>query len=325
MTAWSLLTSEGPCWCLDADSLGALRDVLDDFSVRDIRALHADTKAPKSSGMTIAAGVATIPIRGTIMRKTPWFFRALGIPATDARHVRRDLAASLANDDVASISLAIDSPGGSAAAAIDIAEAVALAGQRKPIVANVDGSAASAAYWIASQAKTISATRASRAGGIGAYTRVDDASRAYGAQGIRVRLFASGEQKGAGEPGTPVTDAHGTELQRNVDTIAAMFRAAVTAGRGDRLKTPASSLASGATWLAEEARSLGLIDYVHSTFVVETPKPAPEPVPVRVPAPKSTELSPQDLAKLVTHVNNNMGSEAACDLIDRVVARWSKS
>src|SRR5581483_9650939 len=68
---------------------------------------------------------------------------------------RRDIRQAVADQDVAGILLAIDSPGGTVAGTDDLAAEVRQARTSKPVWAAIDDLGASAAYWVASQTQRV--------------------------------------------------------------------------------------------------------------------------------------------------------------------------
>jgi hypothetical protein len=86
-----------------------------------------------------------------------------------------------------------------------------------------------------------------------------DSSKAMDDEGIQVHLIKSGEHKGTGTPGVAISEAQIEEEQRIVDGVADMFIGAVARGRGLSADTVAE-LATGASWFADEAEPMGLVD-----------------------------------------------------------------
>jgi len=119
--------------------------------------------------------------------------------------------------------------------------------------------AASAAYWLASQATEVVAGRASLTGSIGAITYLYDMSKMFKEAGIEPVVVSTGELKGVGIPGTEVTDAQKAELQGIIDFYGDEFRSAIVQGRR---MSPESvkKLATGEIWPAPAALEHGLVD-----------------------------------------------------------------
>lgn len=214
-------------------------------------------------GYTVDGGVAVVPVRGVILRTVPGWFAWFDVSATSTVRTREALSAALDDPSVDGIVLAVDSPGGTVSGLQELADAVHAVRGKKPIVAQVDGLCASAAYWIASQADAIHATADSLSGSIGVYRVAYDYSRMLDAAGVRTNVISSHPLKGAGVFGAPLTDAQREDMQREINGFAALFRDAVQRGRG--LSPEAvGAVATGQCWLALDAVALGLVDKVQT-------------------------------------------------------------
>lgn len=206
-------------------------------------------------------GIAVIDIAGAMMKGESlysWFFGSPTIPQIEAQ-VR-----AAANDPaVNAILLRIDSPGGTVAGTSDLADAVFEARKTKRVVAYISDLGASAAYYVASQADEIYCDTDAIVGSIGVYLVVPDYSKLFEKEGITTHVIRAGENKGAGTPGAPVTDAHIAEFQREVDQLNEMFVEAVSRGRGWTVER-ASKLNDGRVHVGRYAVDLGLVDAVKS-------------------------------------------------------------
>ncbi|MEO6080641.1 MAG: S49 family peptidase [Steroidobacteraceae bacterium] len=114
---------------------------------------------------------AIIEVVGPIFRYASMFSRISG--ATSVEQLAYELQAALDSPRVKQVVLAIDSPGGAVTGISDFAKL--LRGARKPVVAFVGGSAASAGYWIASAAPWVVVSDTALLGSIGVVSmlRVD--------------------------------------------------------------------------------------------------------------------------------------------------------
>lgn len=209
--------------------------------------------------LEVRGGTAVVQVRGTIMRAVPRWFRYYGREATAVADVEAQLKAAEASPDVARVLLHVDSPGGTVGGILELGDLVH--GLSKPVHAWVEDLGASAAYWIASQAKTVSAAPNSMVGSIGVYMAVADFSGMVNERGIKVHVIRSGELKGAGVVGAPITEPQLAAMQDVIDRLGDSFRAAVSRGRGLNAEQ-VGAVATGRVWLAQQARDLGLIDHV---------------------------------------------------------------
>lgn len=225
--------------------------------------------------MQVGGGVALIDVTGPLLKDAGWL-SYFGFGST--RDIRRAVEAAAADDDVETIVLRIDSPGGTTDGIAEVTDAVAAAARGMPVVAQVDGMAASAAYWIASQATTIVAQRMDMVGSIGVRMLLYDFSQAFANEGVEAVPIDTGPFKSAGAVGTEITEEQRADFQRVVDAYMDAFRTAVMAGRSMSADAFAA-VADGRLFTAAEALSLGLIDRVGT--VEDTLAQAAQPDPPR--------------------------------------------
>ena len=154
--------------------------------------------------LSVEDGIGVVAIDGPMMRKPDVFARVL-FRATDSGEIGAALREAGARDDIKAVFLEIDSPGGTVAGTPELAAIVASINEQKPVYAFSSGLMASAAYWIASQARAIYATPSAQVGSIGVVQAVIDDTAALDAEGIKVEVFSVGKYKAMGAPGTPLT------------------------------------------------------------------------------------------------------------------------
>jgi signal peptide peptidase SppA len=174
-------------------------------------------------------GMATVEIAGPIVAGLPWFAEQFGYARPEL--IREQLEYAATNPAVKAIVLDIDSPGGTVTGTPELASFVQEVGATKPIYAFTSGLCCSAAYWIAAPSRAILATPSSEVGSIGVYVAHQDMSALARAMGIVVNVFRSGKYKGAGVPGTSLSEAQSAEIQAKVDSLAALFKSFVTEHR----------------------------------------------------------------------------------------------
>jgi signal peptide peptidase SppA len=126
----------------------------------------------------------------------------------------------------------------------------------------VDTLAASAAYWIASQADEIVVTPSGDVGSIGVLVMHDDVSKAEEMAGFKTTVISAGKYKAEGHPFEPLSDEARGELQKLVDDVYAMFVADVAQGRGTTAEAVRSGYGQGRLQLANDAVASGLADRV---------------------------------------------------------------
>ena len=149
----------------------AFRAAGHEFTPEEIAARIGDPKPGGSLGKRGA--VAVIPIRGVIAHRMDAMSASSG--GTSTEQIGAMLSQIAADDSIDTIVYDIDSPGGTVPGVQELASQMfALRGTKKQI-AEVNSLAASAAYWLASQADEIVSLPSGMIGSIGVFT-----STAYG-------------------------------------------------------------------------------------------------------------------------------------------------
>jgi signal peptide peptidase SppA len=202
-------------------------------------------------------GIAVVSIAGPMMKIRSKFG---GTSTVDARNAVRKAS----NDPaVSGILLHIDSPGGTVAGTEALAQDVASANARKPVHAHIEDMGASAAYYVASQARQITASKGSLIGSLGTRMAIVDSSVAADNKGLKVHDISTGPFKGAGLEGTKITEEQLAYFQQIVDDGNRHFKQAVMTGRRFS-QSQADALFDGRVHDANTAKTLGLIDNVAS-------------------------------------------------------------
>lgn len=234
------------------------------MDIEAVVAQHAERKAKEGDGGHVAyhnmAGVAVIPMSGPVSKEESSMGDVFG--GTSTTRVRAALQQALSDPAVHAIVMHIDSPGGTVAGVGDLADDIFAARKKKRIVSYYEDLAASAAYWLGSQASESYASRHAEIGSIGVYSGLYDYSKQAEMEGVKAILVSSGGVKGqAGLPGAPVSDEAVAEMQKGVDRVNELFIEAVARGRGmDAEKV--RKVNTGQLWSAKEAKRLGLVDDV---------------------------------------------------------------
>lgn len=162
-------------------------------------------------------------------------------------------------DNVKSVILRIESPGGSVAASQEILEAVKRLAAKKPVVASMGSVAASGGYYVACGATKILANPGTVTGSIG--VRMEHVMLGDLLRWAKVghETLKSGKFKDLGSFDRPLTPEERALLQQLLDDIHAQFKEAVAASRGlDAAKV--DELADGRIYTGRQALALGLVD-----------------------------------------------------------------
>ena len=167
----------------------------------------------------IRDGVCIIPVGGPLAINLGEFEKGAG--AVDMDDIGGEIDEAEADDEVKSIVLNFDSPGGTYNGTFELCERILAAD--KPIYAFTRGTMCSGAYALALACDGIFATPSARVGNIGVYTVVNDLSRMAEMAGIKVKVISSGPIKGLLTPGTSLTPEQELFLQRDVMEKAKTF------------------------------------------------------------------------------------------------------
>lgn len=247
----------GKCWAMDKPRVERL------LSAMRAGGQASEMKAAPMSTIQRAGNIAVIPIYGMIWPTASVFSWLFG--GTTVLGLRDALRQSLADPTVAAIVLKIDSPGGCADMIGSMADEIFAASQGdKPIVAYTETMAASAAYWLGSQAQQFVMARDAYVGSIGVYMEHTDVSKALDEQGVKVTLISAGEHKVDGNPYEPLADAVRAQMQAGVDEVNADFVNAVARGRRVTKAVVNDTFGQGLVFRGPVAKTLGMADRVSS-------------------------------------------------------------
>jgi signal peptide peptidase SppA len=254
-------------WAIQPERLVQIREI---YAARtrgqqiDIAAVEAQLGRPldnEARRYEVVDGVAVLPIEGVIAKRANLFVQISG--GTSSELVARDLRAALADAEVHSIILAIDSPGGTVDGTEVLANLVLQARERKPVVALANGAMASAAYWIGSAAgKVYIADGTTQVGSIGVVATHVDVSGAELQRGVRTTEVYAGKYKRIASQYAPLSDSGRATMQEKVDYTYGLFVEAVAAHRGVHVDKVLSDMADGRVFIGQQAISAGLVDGV---------------------------------------------------------------
>jgi len=204
----------------------------------------------------VVGATAIVPIEGTILNKCSGLEMACG--AFSLHSFKQTLKEIGSNDSISNVVLNISSGGGTVLGVPEAALAIQTLNKNKNVVAYSDSCIASAAYWLACNAKRIYLSQSAEIGSIGVYCAFLDESTSYAQQGFKLEVFKGGDSKfkAMGLPGTSLTDEQKAYLQASVDESYGEF---VSTVQGNRKNVSKDAL-SGKMFSAADAQTNGLID-----------------------------------------------------------------
>lgn len=206
--------------------------------------------------------IALIRIDGVITSSGEAAGLLSSVSGTSSEEVVKQLRKADEDEDVKAILLRIDSPGGTAAGGEEIYREVKRT--KKPIVASIADMGASAAYLIASASDKIVAGQASDVGSIGVIYAIPNMAELYKKLGIDWQVISKGKYKDMGSEFRPLTEEERKIIEEEEEILYQMFIKLVVEGRkgkkGSLNYVKVKELATGRTWVGQEALKLGLID-----------------------------------------------------------------
>jgi signal peptide peptidase SppA len=218
--------------------------------------------AAQRNGVRMAGRVAVVPVHGTITQRAGLVADFSGGVSTEALGQQLD---QLARDPgVKAIVLAVDSPGGSVSGVPELAAKIRGLRAEKKIVAVADSTAASAAYWLASQASEVYVTPGGMAGSVGVIVAHVDQSKLEEVMGVKTTLVTAGKYKGELDPSVPLSEDARANLQALADEFYGMFVNDVAKGRGVAPAKVKADFGQGRMLTAQDAKAAGMADGVRA-------------------------------------------------------------
>lgn len=208
----------------------------------------------------LGSSIAVIPLRGMLMQRAGDLAQLFGISSTTT--FADDVKRAASDDSIQQILIEIDSPGGEVYGVFDAAQAVAKAKQLKPVVAIANSIAASAAYWIGSQAGQLYVTPGGEVGGVGVYKAHQDLSDAYHKAGVQVSLISAGKYKTEGHPFGPLSPEALAFEQSRLNDYYGMFTRDVARGRGTSVERVRADMGQGRVFGPDAALGANMVDGV---------------------------------------------------------------
>lgn len=254
-------------WAIHEDYLGVIMEIADrrsrgeDFT-RDEKDARMAAAARTREVAEPVGGVAIIPVTGVIMHRAAMLENVSGPRGTSTELLSSDLREAIEDPDVSAIVLDIDSPGGNVHGVEELGDEIQALRGEKPIVAVSNAMAASAAYWIGTQADSLVVTPSGEVGSVGVYAMHADFSGYLAKEGVSVTYIQAGPHKTEGAPEFPLSDDAREHMQSVVDEYYDSFVRAVARGRKASLKSVRESFGGGRLMPARRAVALGMADRV---------------------------------------------------------------
>lgn len=285
-------------------------------------AIGVDGKPPVSTRVGAATGrkggaIAVVPICGICLYDFDWPGLAVGL-----RQLASTVNALAADDQVGTIILHVNSPGGTVAGLIEAGDAIFNAAQKKRVVAVVAPLAASAAFWLSAQTSEIIVAPSGDAGSVGVFQMHANLKGMLEQAGIEVEFIVSDISpfKTEGHPFGPLAEEARERFQAEVNEWGGLFVKALARGRNKTAAEIKANFGKGRLFSAKEAKAAGMVDRIEGPDEAmarlgvpvgamggrrhgeaDAPEPAaaePAPETETIPAPPAEGVGPDETAPI---------------------------
>lgn len=219
-------------------------------------------------------GVAIIPVIGSLVNRGAFIGPSSGV--TSYEGLRFQIAYAVEDPQCSAILLDIDSPGGEVDGCFETTAAIRAASAVKPVIAVVNGMAASAAYSLASGAGRIITTETGISGSIGVVWLHADYSAKLKKDGISPTLIFAGAHKVDGNPFEALSKDVRADIQAEIDQFYDLLVQSVSLGR--RQSETSIRATEARTYIGRKAIDAGLADEL-GTFETALACAAPRTIP----------------------------------------------
>jgi signal peptide peptidase SppA len=251
-------------WAMHSAKLRAVVDVLafqaygGKLDDTEIEARVSDRRA---NDVTRAPGaVAILPIYGILSQRQNMMQATSG--GTSVEIAQQAFRTLMADDQVKATVMNFDSPGGMSNGIEEFSQEIFNARGIKPIVAQVDSTAASAALWLASACDEIVCTPGGSVGSVGVFAVHEEMSKALESEGITRTLISSGGIKGTINDFMPLSEEAKAEIASRVAYVDGLFVKALARNRGVAQSAVPDQFGRGEMFSPKAALDRGLIDRI---------------------------------------------------------------
>jgi len=216
----------------------------------------------KNSGGQSGNKVAVLPIHGTIAHRMNMMNSISGGVSTESMGKQFE---ALSNDpEIGTVILDFDSPGGAVSGVEELSNQIFAARDKVHIVASANSLAASAAYWLGSQAHEFVVTPSGEVGSIGVLAVHESIFRSKETDGRDITVIKAGKFKADTSPLEPLSEEAHASIQERVDERYDAFVSAVSRGRNVSTHTVINKFGEGRIVGAKSALSKGMVDGVET-------------------------------------------------------------
>jgi capsid assembly protease len=208
-----------------------------------------------------AGDIGIIKIAGPLVNNDSVLNRYYGI--TGYGEIRDALVYAAKQGDIGAIVLDVASGGGSVAGVFDTANLIRTIDTKvKPVHAFSGGGVMSAAYLLASSARSVNIDQMTEAGSVGVIAVHQEMSKMLKEIGITPTVMRAGKYKALGNPYEPLTEQAKAEMQAQLDQLYEIFVKHVADMRGVSYAVADEKMAQGRVFIGQRAKDVGLVDAI---------------------------------------------------------------
>jgi len=222
-----------------------------------------ETNRPSEEiGKSAGEKIAVLPIHGTISHRMNMMNAISGGVSTES--LSNEFSSLVDNPEIGTVVFDIDSPGGTVSGIEELGNQIFQARDKIRIVASANSLAASAAYWLGSQAHEFTVTPSGEVGSIGVIAVHESVFKANEKEGKDITIIKAGKFKADSSPLEPLTEEAHAAIQERVDERYDTFISAIARGRNITFESVRDRYGEGRVVGAKSALEKGMVDAVET-------------------------------------------------------------
>ena len=168
---------------------------------------------------------------------------------------------------IKAILIRVNSPGGTVAPAQEMYREIGKIKKKKPVVVSMQTVAASAAYYVSSNANRIVCSQGTITGSIGVIMMLPEIHKVIEKIGVNVNIIKAGKYKDLGTGVRPLSDDERNILESFAAEIHEQFISDVAEGRKGKIdEDKLREIADGRFFTGEKAKEMGLVDTIGNFY-----------------------------------------------------------
>ena len=187
---------------------------------------------------------------------------------TNIDKVLADIESAVLDKNIKGVLLRVDSPGGALAPSIELSMAIKRLNELKPVIAYASGSMTSGSYYASIWTRKIIANPGAFVGSIGVLFQAPNIKPLADKLGISEQVITAGEYKQMGTFTREWNEKERRALEELISDAYELFTTDVAKARGLKIED-AKEFANARVFIAQKAKSRGLIDEIGSLYIAQ--------------------------------------------------------